>query len=318
LISPSQTQSLLTIPEAIVHGLVILPESLLYVQSYFRMRSPFFLPVPDAAAHGPVAAIHVPPAQGRYYRWPDHGQAVSARVPGVRRSSTMTTIRLTTEQAAERFGVSARTIRRWVRHGRLAAERIRGALLITVEVDDDGHRRPESGRECPDGGHDGPSSDMAAMVTASRTMAYHLGRLESENATLRRRRIVGRAAGLAGWIAAGLAGAVAVITHLHLQDMHLQAQIAEHRVGLRDDRLADAQAQLATARCEALDQSARIESMQDTLDAVRDDHLAAVRQIRQLAADLAAVRIATAASQPATSQPRRASVARLQAGSSIR
>lgn len=75
-------------------------------------------------------------ARGRAtYAWTDIARLERACATRPTTASTPTTTLLTTEEVAERCGVSARTVRRWIDRGELPAVRL-SARLVRVEPDD--------------------------------------------------------------------------------------------------------------------------------------------------------------------------------------
>ena len=82
--------------------------------------------------------------------------------------TTMTTSMslMTTSQAAKHFGVSQKTIQRWIAAGKLKADKIDGRWLIHLDVPDEGQDVPNTKHNNPSTGHDRESLARADIEIA--------------------------------------------------------------------------------------------------------------------------------------------------------
>ena len=173
--------------------------------------------------------------------------------------------KMSTAQAAERFRVDERTIRRWVQSGRLHGYKHKGAL--TVEVVGKDPLDQADGQDVRDGTGPMPADRLPAVVSARpiaelANLAHRLGQAE---------RTAPRWARLALTIttaAAIVAGVVIALGYAHLVRAGARADVADTARQFTADRLADVRVDLVRTRAQ--------------LDQARADRDRAVAEIREI------------------------------------
>jgi len=196
--------------------------------------------------------------------------------------------KLTTAQAAERFRVDERTVRRWIRSGRLHGYKVKGALVVEVVGNDpldqaDGHPvRDGSGpmsavpMSAPTSG--GPVAELA-------NLCHQLGRAERTTPTWARLALTITAA------AAIAAGVVIALGYARYVEAGARADIAETSHRLTVGRLDDVQVDLASTRAK--------------LDQARADRDRAVDEVREITSKPPVLAVATQPTTTARAKPPR-------------
>ena len=196
--------------------------------------------------------------------------------------------KLTTAQAAERFRVDDRTIRRWVRSGRLQGYKHKGALVVEVVSADPLDQA--DGQPVRDGS--GPMSAVPVSVPMSARpiaelahLAHRLGQAERTAPTWARLALTITTA------AAIAAGVVIALTYGRYVEAGARAEIADAARRLTADRLADVQVDLADTRAQ--------------LDQARADRDRAVAEIREITSTPPVLAVATRPTTSSVAKPPR-------------
>ena len=191
-------------------------------------------------------------------------------------NTTVLIEKMSTAQAAERFRVDERTIRRWVKSGRLHGYKHRGALTIEVVGKDPPDQA--DGQDVRDESDPMSAAPVSALVSARpiaelANIAHRLGQAErTAPAWARLALTITSAAAIA-------AGVVIALGHAHLVRAGARADVADTARQFTADRLADVRVDLADTRAQ--------------LDQARADRDRAVAEIREITSKRPVLAVAT-------------------------